>query len=134
MFDKIDHIGIAVNNLEEALLLYRDKFGLQLKDIELVEEQKVKIAFLPVGESKIELLEPTDPDSPIAIFLQKSGEGIHHLAFQVTGLEEKLKALQAIGVRLVDEKPRHGAGGALIAFLHPRSTGGLLIELCQHKQ
>jgi len=99
----------------------------------VVEEQDVKVAFLPVGESEIELLESTSPDGNIAKYIQKKGEGIHHIAFEVDDLEAKLEELKEKGVRLIDEKPRYGAGGARIAFLHPKSTNGILVELCEHK-
>ncbi len=129
--DKIDHIGIAVRDLEQALPFYRDRLGLQVKGFEELADQKVKVAFLPVGESKIELLQSTDPAGPVAKFIEHKGEGIQHLAFRVTNLAEKLKQLKASGVALIDDKPRPGAGGARIAFIHPRSTGGILIELCE---
>ncbi len=131
MFEKIDHIGIAVASLDEALKFYRDQLGLDFKGTEVVNEQKVKVAFFPVGESKLELLESTDPDGPVGKFIAKKGEGIHHLSFRVSNIEEKLQQLQESGVSLIDEKPRFGAGGAKIAFLHPKSTGGILIELCE---
>lgn len=131
MFEKIDHIGIAVASLDEALKFYRDQLGLDFKGTEVVNEQKVKVAFFPVGESKLELLESTDPDGPVGKFIAKKGEGIHHLSFRVSNIEEKLQQLQERGVSLIDEKPRFGAGGAKIAFLHPKSTGGILIELCE---
>lgn len=131
MFEKIDHIGIAVGDLDKALDLYRGQLGLDFKGIEEVEEQKVRVAFFPVGESKIELLETTDPAGPVGKFIEKKGEGVHHLSFRVTDIESKLKQLKEQGVALIDEKPRYGAGGAKIAFLHPKSTGGILIELCE---
>ncbi len=131
MFEKVDHIGIAVASLDEALKLYRDQLGLNCKGIEVVEEQKVKVAFLPVGESKIELLESTDPEGPVGKFIEKKGGGVHHLSFRVSNIEEKLEQLKQQGVALIDQKPRYGAGGAKIAFLHPKSTGGVLIEICE---
>lgn len=131
MFEKIDHIGIAVGDIDKALNLYRDQLGLEFKGIEEVEEQKVRVAFFPVGESKIELLESTDPAGPVGKFIEKKGEGVHHLSFRVTDIEAKLKRLKEQGVALIDEQPRYGAGGAKIAFLHPKSTGGMLIELCE---
>ena len=133
MFEKIDHVGIAVKDLEKAIKLYRDQIGLECKGIEVVEEQKVKVAFFPVGESKIELLESTDPDGPVGKYIEKKGEGVHHLSFRVTNIEKKLEQLKAQGVVLIDEKPRYGAGGARIAFLHPKSTGGVLVELCERE-
>lgn len=129
--DKIDHIGIAVNDIEKALQFYRDRLGLQCVGIEEVAGQKVRVAFLPVGESKLELLESTDPDGPVAKFIAARGEGVQHVAFRVKNLEEELTRLREAGVRLIDERPRPGAGGARIAFLHPASTGGVLIELCE---
>ena len=133
MFKKIDHIGVAVKNLGESLHVFKDILGMQYTGEEEVEEQKVKTAFLPVGESEIELLESTSPDGAIAKFIEKRGEGIHHIAFEVDDLGEKLKELEKAGVRLIDKEPRYGAGGAQIAFLHPKSTNGILIELCEHK-
>ncbi|MHB8171279.1 MAG: methylmalonyl-CoA epimerase [Thermincolia bacterium] len=130
---KIDHIGIAVKSIDQALELYRDILGLELTKTEVVEEQKVKVAFLPVGESKVELLESTEPDGPVAKFIEAKGEGIQHIAFRVDNIEEKLAELKARGVRLIDEVPRRGAGGARIAFLHPKATNGTLIELCERK-
>jgi len=132
LFKKIDHIGIAVGDLDKAISFYRDQVGVDLKDIEEVDEQKVKVAIFPVGESKLELLETTDPQGPVGKFVEKKGEGFHHLAFRVSDIEAKLEQLKAQGVELIDEEPRYGAGGAKVAFLHPRSTGGVLIELCQH--
>lgn len=131
MFEKIDHVGIAVADLEKALAFYRDQLGLEFKGTEEVEEQKVRVAFFPVGESKIELLESTDPAGPVGKFIEKKGEGVHHLSFRVSDIEGKLKELKERGVALIDEQPRYGAGGAKIAFLHPKSTGGVLIELCE---
>jgi len=132
LFEKIDHIGIAVRDLDRALRFYRDQLGLELKEIEEVDEQKVKIAMVPVSESKLELLESTDPAGPVGKFIAKKGEGFHHISFRVSGLEDKLKRLKEQGVELIDHEPRYGAGGAKVAFLHPRSTGGILIELCEH--
>lgn len=131
MTDKINHIGIAVKNIETATPLYRDILGMQFEGVEEVAEQKVRVAFFGVGESRIELLEPTSPDSPVARFLEKNGEGIHHLAYQVEDLAATLRQLKAAGVRLIDEVPRRGAHGTLIAFLHPKATAGVLTELCQ---
>ena len=131
MLEKIDHIGVAVRDMEQSLRFYRDILGLEVKGVEEVAEQKVRVTFLPVGESKVELLESTDPAGPLAKFLESKGEGIQHIAFRVSNLEEKLAGLKAQGVRLIDEKPRYGAGGARIAFLHPGSTGGVLVELCE---
>ncbi len=134
MPEKIDHIGIAVNSIENALTFYRDQLGLEMKEVEEVEEQKVKVAFLPVGESKIELLESTDPEGPVAKFIAARGEGFQHVALRVENLRDKLAELKAKGVRLIDDEPRRGAGGAQIAFIHPKSTGGILVELCQRSE
>lgn len=134
MVRKVDHIGVAVSNLEEALKIYTDVLGLKLHGTEVVEEQKVRVAFMPVGDTEIELLESTDPEGPIAKFIEKRGEGIQHIAFRVDDIEEALEQMRQQGVRLIDEKPRYGAGGARIAFLHPKSTGGVLVELCEREQ
>ncbi len=131
MLEKIDHIGVAVRDLDQSLAFYRDMLGLEVAGVEEVAEQKVRVAFLPVGESKVELLESTAPDGPVAKFIESKGEGVQHIAFRVNNLEEKLAQLKAKGVRLIDEQPRYGAGGARIAFLHPKSTGGVLVELCE---
>jgi methylmalonyl-CoA/ethylmalonyl-CoA epimerase len=128
---KISHIGIAVTSIDEALPFYCDVLGLEFEGTEVVEEQKVKVAFLAIGESRIELLEPTAPDSPVAKFLEKHGPGIHHLAYQVEGLEDRLAALKEQEVRLIDETPRTGAHHTRIAFLHPKASGGVLTELCE---
>lgn len=130
---KIDHLGIATNGLDEALKFWRGALGLELKDTETVEEQKVRVAMLPVGESRIELLEPTSEDSPIAKFLQKRGAGIHHIAVRVDDIRDTLSRLKREGMRLIDEEPRIGAGGCLVAFVHPSSTNGVLLELVQEK-
>ena len=131
MTKKLNHIGIAVKNLENAIPLYRDQLGMTFEGTEEVAEQKVRVAFLKIGESRIELLEPTSPDSPVAKFLEKNGEGIHHLAYEVDDLETALAELKQKEVRLIDEKPRNGAHGSRIAFLHPKATGGVLTEICQ---
>ncbi|OHD23081.1 MAG: methylmalonyl-CoA epimerase [Spirochaetes bacterium GWB1_59_5] len=131
MVVKVDHIGIAVSDLAESLKMYTDILGMTLHGTETVEEQKVKTAFLPLGETEIELLESTAPDGPIGKFIEARGQGIQHIAFRVDDIEAALAELKAKGVRLIDEKPRYGAGGAKIAFLHPKATGGVLIELCQ---
>jgi len=130
---KVDHIGVAVSNLEEALRLYRDVFGLEVHGEEVIEDQKVKVCFIPVGDSEIELLESTSPDGPIAQFIEKRGQGIQHIALRVDNIEKALEELREKGVRLIDEKPRYGAGGAKIAFLHPKATYGVLLELCERK-
>lgn len=126
---RISHVGIAVNSLKKAGATYGDILGLPLVGMETVEEQGVTVALHPVGESRVELLEPTDPNSPIAKFLSKRGEGFHHLCFEVENLENSLQELKAGGVRLIDETPQLGAGGCKIAFVHPESTHGVLIEL-----
>jgi len=131
--NKVDHIGIAVSNLEETIKFYTNVLGLKLEGVEVVEDQRVKVAFLPVGDTEIELLESTEPDGPIAKFIEKKGEGIQHIAFRVEDIEEALSSMREKGIRLIDEKPRYGAGGAQIAFLHPKSTHGVLIELCERK-
>lgn len=131
MTDKINHIGIAVKNLDTSIPFYRDILKMQLETVEEVADQKVRVAMFICGESRIELLEATSEDSPIARFLEKNGEGIHHIAYQVTGLDAKLKKLKESGVRLVDETPRPGAHGTRIAFLHPKSSGSVLTELCE---
>lgn len=130
---KIDHIGIAVKSIEQALSVYEGVLGLKSTGVEEVADQKVRVAFLPVGESELELLEPTSPDSAVARFIEKNGEGVQHLAFRVDDLEGVLAGLSQRGIRLIDEKPRYGAGGARIAFLHPKATGGVLIELCERE-
>ncbi|MDD2277128.1 MAG: methylmalonyl-CoA epimerase [Smithellaceae bacterium] len=127
---KIDHIGIAVKNLAESAKLY-EMLGIASAGAEEVAEQKVKVCFFPVGDSEIELLESTSPDGPIAKYIEKNGEGIQHMALRVDDLEAALAELKAKGVRLIDEKPRYGAGGAKIAFVHPKSTGGILLELSE---
>lgn len=120
MVEKIDHIGIAVKDLAAAVKFYEEVLGIKATATEVVEEQKVRVAFLPAGDSEVELLESTSPDGPIARFIEKNGEGIQHIAFRVGNIEEKLAELKDKGVRLIDEKPRYGAGGARIAFLHPQ--------------
>jgi methylmalonyl-CoA/ethylmalonyl-CoA epimerase len=131
MLTKIDHIGIAVNSLDDTLPFYRDHLGMALVGIEEVAEQKVKVAMLRVGESKIELLEPTSPESPVARFLEKNGPGIHHLAYEVGDIEAAIARLEGEGTRMIDRTPRNGAHGARIAFIHPKSSNGVLTELCQ---
>jgi methylmalonyl-CoA/ethylmalonyl-CoA epimerase len=127
----IEHIGIAVSNLEEAVSYYESFFDLKCYKIEEVADQKVRTAFLKIGETKIELLESTDPEGPVAKFIEKRGEGIHHIAFAVENVEAHLKNAEAKGIRLVDSVPRKGAEGLSIAFLHPKSTFGVLTELCE---
>ena len=130
MIRKISHLGIAVKNLDQALTLY-ETLGLTCESTEEVPDQKVRVAFLPVGDTRVELLESTSPDGPIARFIEKRGEGFQHVAFEVDDLDKALEKLKAQGVRLIDKIPRIGAGGVRIAFLHPKSTGGLLVELCE---
>ena len=128
---KINHIGIAVQSIDAVMPFYRDQLGMEFLGCEEVAEQKVKVAMLAVGESKIELLEPTSPDSPVARFLEKSGQGVHHVAYEVADIEAAIAKMISGGARLIDETPRHGAHGTLIAFVHPKSSHGVLTELCQ---
>lgn len=134
MIRKINHIGIAVKNIEDAAKLYTDGLGLEVHDVENVEEYKLKIAMIPVGESKIELVEPTDPDGAIAKYIEKRGEGLHHLALEVEDIEATLDLLKAKGIPLIDEKPRIGAGGTKVAFLHPRGANRVSIELVEPRK
>ncbi len=127
----IQHLGVAVESIEEALGFWRDALGLELKEIEVVEDQGVRVAMLPIGESRIELLEATGADTPVGKFLAKRGPGIHHLCVEVNDINAKLDELKTRGAQLIDEQPRRGARGALVAFVHPSSTGGVLIELTQ---
>ncbi|MEE4177680.1 MAG: methylmalonyl-CoA epimerase [Bacteroides sp.] len=129
----IEHIGIAVKNLEESIQFYEGVLGLKCYAIEEVKDQRVKTAFFMVGQTKIELLESTDPEGPIGKFIEKKGEGVHHLAFAAQGIEGALDELQDKGVLLIDKTPRKGAEGLDIAFLHPKSTHGVLMELCENK-
>jgi len=129
----IEHIGIAVNSISEALPFYEKVLGLKCYNIEEVPDQKVKTAFFMIGQTKIELLESTDPEGPVGKFIEKRGEGIHHIAFAVDNLEERLQEAEAAGIRLIDSTPRKGAEGLSIAFIHPRSTFGVLTELCEDK-
>ena len=131
MLTKINHIGIAVKSLEISIPFYRDNLGMSFAGFEAVEEQKVRVAMLQVGESKIELLEPTAEDSPVARFIEKNGEGIHHVAYEVEDIKVAIAKLTEEGVRMIDQKPRCGAHDTRIAFLHPKSSGGVLTELCQ---
>ena len=131
MITKINHVGIAVNSIDEILKLYTDTLGLKFEGTEVVEEQGVKTAIVSVGESKIELLESTDPEGPIAKFIDSRGEGLHHLAFEVNNVQEALGTMTDKGVALIDEKPRRGVGNTQIAFLHPKGTGKVLMELVE---
>jgi len=130
----IEHIGIAVRNLEESIKFYEDTFGLKCYAIEEVKDQKVRTAFFKVGQTKIELLESTEPDGPIGKFIEKNGEGVHHLAFAVKNIESALVETEKKGIQLIDKQPRKGAEGLEIAFLHPKSTFGVLTELCEKKE
>ncbi len=129
----IEHIGIAVKNLEESIRFYEDVLGMECYAIEEVTDQKVKTAFFQVGQTKIELLESTDPEGPIGKYVEKKGEGVHHMAFAGKGIEGALAQMDEKGVRLIDKQPRKGAEGLDIAFLHPKSTHGVLMELCEDK-
>lgn len=131
---RLDHVGVAVRSLEEALAPYEKGLGLTVVDIEELPTEKVRVAFLPMGDTRLEFLEPTGDDSPIARFLQRRGEGIHHLCFQVDDLEATLERLRKAGVELVDEKPRAGAGGSRVAFIHPRGMAGVLVELVEKER
>jgi len=133
MASKIDHIGIAVNNIEEAVKLYTEVLGLKVSGMETLEEQKVKTAMIPVGESKIELLETTDAEGPIGKFIEKRGEGLHHVALAVSNIQDVLKALKEKGIQLIDETPRRGVENTKIAFLHPKGTK-VLIELVKPRE
>jgi methylmalonyl-CoA/ethylmalonyl-CoA epimerase len=128
---KVDHIGVAVNSIEASLKFFVNTLGLKLEGQETVAEQKVTTAFMPVGDTEVELLQSTAPDGPIAGFIEKKGEGVQHVAFLVDNIEEALKELEAKGIRLIDKVPRMGAGGKKIAFVHPKDTYGVLVELCQ---
>jgi methylmalonyl-CoA epimerase len=128
---KIDHLGIAVRSLEDSLKFYQEALGLPLKEREVVPEQKVRAALLPLGETRIELLEATDEESPVAKFIAKRGEGLHHICIAVENIEDTLNQLKAAGAHLVDETPRRGLGGHKIAFVHPSSARGVLIELVE---
>ncbi len=130
---KIDHVGIAVSSIDEVLPYYRDVLGLKFLGEEVITEQKVRVAFLGIGESRIELLEPTSDDSPISKFLEKRGGGIHHIAILVDDIDRALEAHRSEGRRLIDEKPRAGAHGMRIAFVHPKAASGVLLELCERK-
>ena len=130
---RVDHIGIAVKDLEAAKKFYEEVLGLKSAGDEVVEEQKVRVCFFPCGDSELELLESTSPDGPIAKHIERSGEGIQHIALRVDNIENALATLKEKGVRLIDEKPRYGAGAASIAFIHPKATGGILMELSERK-
>ncbi|MBT4575180.1 MAG: methylmalonyl-CoA epimerase [Candidatus Cloacimonetes bacterium] len=129
----VNHIGIAVKSIEDTAEFYK-KLGLEIESIEIVESQKVRVAFIPVGDVRIELLEPTSDQSTIAKFIEKKGEGIHHVALGTENLIDKLAEVEANGIRLIDKTPRSGAHNANIAFLHPKSSHGVLLELCEEKK
>ena len=128
---RVDHIGIAVKNLDEMVKWYEDTLGVKAHGTEVVDEQKVTVAFLPIGESELELLETTSDDGPIAKFIEKNGEGIQHIALRVDNIDETLEVMKEKGIRMIDQTPRYGAGGARIAFVHPKATHGVLLELCE---
>jgi methylmalonyl-CoA/ethylmalonyl-CoA epimerase len=130
---QIDHIGIAVKSIEGASLFYEKILGLEVHAVEHVAEQKVNVAFIPITDSEVELLESTDPEGPVAKYIEARGEGVQHIAYRVENIEEALRELKAKGVRLIDEKPRKGAGGAKIAFIHPKETHGVLVEICERE-
>jgi lactoylglutathione lyase/methylmalonyl-CoA/ethylmalonyl-CoA epimerase len=134
LFKKISHIGVAVSNIDEAIKLYSGILGLKVTGIETVEEQKVKSAMIPVGESRIELMESTDPEGPVGKFIAKRGEGIHHISLEVDDIDKMLEKLNKAGVELIDKKARVGAGGNKIAFVHPKSMHGVLLELSTSKK
>lgn len=129
----IEHIGIAVADLDAAVKFYENILGVKCYNIEVIAEQKVRTAFFKIGQTKIELLQSTDPEGPVGKFIEKKGEGIHHLAFAVDNIEEHLADAERIGIKLIDSVPRKGAEGLDIAFLHPKSTSGVLIEFCEDK-
>ena len=131
MIKKINHIAVAVNNLEEASKFYQTVLGLTLSDVEVVTAQKTKVGFFRIGESNIELVQPAEPDSPLVKFLETKGQGIHHICFEVDDVEAEVKAYLEKGATMVDQKPRPGAHNTKVAFVHPKSAGGVLIELCE---
>ncbi|MBI4455220.1 MAG: methylmalonyl-CoA epimerase [Acidobacteria bacterium] len=131
MIKKIAHIGLATRSIGVSMEFFKNALGLELEATEIVADQKVRVAFLKVGDSNVELLEPTEQDSPVARFIEKRGEGFHHLTLEVDNIEAHLIRLKKLNVRLIDERPRRGAGGRRIAFVHPNSTGGVLIELAE---
>jgi len=133
MILKIDHIGIAVRDLQQQITFYQDVMGLRCTAVEEVADQKVRVAMFPVGDVRLELLQPTSEDSPIAKFLEKKGEGVHHIAYQVDDIEKQLHIFEEKDVQLIDKAPRKGAEGLNIAFLHPKSTFGVLTEICEEE-
>ncbi|MCB2217554.1 methylmalonyl-CoA epimerase [Desulfofustis glycolicus] len=128
---KIDHVGVAVGSIDDGKTFWSDILGLDFAGEETVVSQKVKTAFFPVGESEVELLESTAPDGPVAKFIEKKGAGFQHIAFRVADIDDALAELKARNIQMIDEQPRPGAGGARIAFIHPKATGGILVELCE---
>lgn len=134
MIKKVDHIGIAVKSIEEALPFYTDVLGLEVQGIEEVESEKLKVAFIKVGDTKLELLEATSPDSAVAKHIEKRGEGIHHVALGVDSIQDRIDEIKAKGIQMIQDQPKVGAGGALVAFMHPKSTGRVLLELCEKKE
>jgi methylmalonyl-CoA/ethylmalonyl-CoA epimerase len=129
--NQIEHIGIAVKNLETSVKFYTEVLGLKCLGYEVVESEKVRVAFIEIGETRLELVEPISSDSPISQFIEKKGEGIHHIALRVENAYEHLENMKAHGVKLINDKPKQGAHGNLVAFLHPKSTNGILLEFCQ---
>jgi methylmalonyl-CoA epimerase len=131
MLKKINHIAVAVNNVEEAAKFYEQVLGLKLTGVEVVTAQKTKVGFFKIGESNIELVQPAEPDSPLVKFLETKGQGIHHICFEVEDVEAEMKAYLEKGATMVDQKPRPGAHNTKVAFVHPKSSNGVLIELCE---
>lgn len=131
---KVDHIGIAVVSLQESLVLYTEQLGMIHMKTEMVASQGVTVAFLDAGNIKLELLEPTGPDSPVSKFIEKRGQGIHHIAYKVEDIEERIAEIKDKGIQMINDVPKPGAGGASVAFMHPKSTGGVLMELCEKKE
>jgi len=130
---KLDHIGIAVKSIDDSLAFYRDILGINATGTETIADQKVRVAFLPLGDTELELLESTSPDGPVAQFIEKRGEGIQHIALRVENIEEALRELKEKDFKLIDMQPRYGAGKAKIAFLHPKATGGILLEISERE-
>ncbi len=131
MIKKINHIAVAVNSIEESAKFYKDILGLHLTGVEVVAAQKTRVGFFKIGESNIELVQPSEPDSPLTKFLETKGQGIHHICFEVDDVETEVKAFLEKGATLIDQKPRPGAHNTKVAFVHPKSSGGVLIELCE---
>lgn len=134
MIKKVDHIGIAVKSIEESVPFYTEVLGLKLLGVEEVESEKVKVAFIKVGDIKLELLEPTSDESAIAKYIEKRGEGIHHVALGVNSIEDRIEEMKNKGISMIQEQAKIGAGGALVAFMHPKSTGRVLFELCEKRE